>query len=99
MPLRRKEKPVGHWDGQKIKQLRHQFDESQSQFCQRLGVSVDALQHWEQNRAGPSGPVEILLDILQEDINSGKLRPVPVFSIHEQKKARDGRRRKELAKS
>ena len=101
MNSRRKEKHVGIWDGQRIKKLRNSFGESQTQFCQRLGVGVDALQHWEQDRAEPSRPIQLLLEILQEDIASGKIPAVPTWSEPEKKKQPNGRsgRKREMAKA
>lgn len=92
MATRRMEKHVANWNGQKIKQLRNRFDESQNEFCQRLGVTVDALQHWEQDRSGPSRPIEILLDMLEEHISCGRFPPVPVFTSPESKKIKASRK-------
>jgi len=37
---------------------------SQSRFAQALGISIDTLQNWEQNRRQPDGPAKALLRLL-----------------------------------
>jgi len=44
-----------------VKKLRERMDMSQSQFAAMLGVSIDTLQNWEQNRRQPKGPAHSLL--------------------------------------
>ena len=34
---------------------------SQAQFAQVLGISINTLQNWEQNRRKPTGPARVLL--------------------------------------
>ncbi len=63
------------WDSERIKKLRLKgFEESQEEFCKRLRVSIDGLRFWEQGRGDPSGPVEELLDRLEEDLREGRVK-------------------------
>lgn len=43
--------------------LRARFKLSQKQFAALLGISVDTLQNWEQNRRRPDGPAKVLLRV------------------------------------
>lgn len=62
------------WTPEKIKQLRKDYGERQEDFCQRLGVSLPALRHWEQGLGDPSGPARILLDRLAQDLREGRVK-------------------------
>jgi putative transcriptional regulator len=61
---------------QDVKAIRERLGLSQHQFAALLGVSIDTLQNWEQNRRKPRGAArtllliaakhpEIVLDVLQ----------------------------------
>lgn len=69
---RSKEMP---WTPERIKNLRRRFGENQDEFCQHFRVSVDALRHWEQGRGAPSGPIEVILNRLEEDLRDGRFIP------------------------
>jgi DNA-binding transcriptional regulator YiaG len=56
------------WTAEKIKALRTKYGETQAQFAERIGVSVQAVRWWEQDRGRPIGPAEKLLDRLEEDL-------------------------------
>lgn len=43
--------------------LRARFKLSQVKFAALLGISVDTLQNWEQNRRTPDGPAKVLLRV------------------------------------
>lgn len=43
--------------------LRARFKLSQAKFAALLGISVDTLQNWEQQRREPEGPAQVLLRI------------------------------------
>jgi putative transcriptional regulator len=43
--------------------LRATFKLSQNRFAALLGISVDTLQNWEQQRRQPEGPAKVLLRI------------------------------------
>jgi len=43
--------------------LRATFKLSQAKFAALLGISVDTLQNWEQQRRQPEGPAKVLLRI------------------------------------
>jgi len=62
------------WTRDRIRRLRKQHDETQAEFCQRLGVTVHALRYWEQGQSEPPRPVELLLDRIEEDLKIGKPR-------------------------
>lgn len=68
------------WTRERIKLLRKTYGEKQEQFRKRLRVSLIALQKWEQGKGRPSGPIEELLDRLQEDIDRGQKRALPETS-------------------
>ncbi len=63
-----------YWTPEKIQSLRHDYHEPQGEFCRRLGVTVNALQHWEQGRGVPNGSALVLMDRLEEDLKQGKIR-------------------------
>ena len=46
-----------------VKEIRAQYDLSQSQFASLLGISVKTLQNWEQGRRAPRGPARVLLQV------------------------------------
>lgn len=43
--------------------LRARFKLSQAKFAALLGISVNTLQNWEQNRRRPEGPAKVLLRV------------------------------------
>lgn len=46
-----------------VKQIREQYDLSQSEFAALLGVSIKTLQNWEQGRRSPHGTARVLLQV------------------------------------
>lgn len=50
-------------DGPNIKQVRSNYDLTQSQFAAMLGISVATLRNWEQGRRTPHGPARVLLQV------------------------------------
>ncbi len=50
--------------GKDLAALRTMVGLSQSQLSERLGISVDTLQNWEQDRRQPDGPARVLLRLL-----------------------------------
>jgi len=62
------------WTSDRIKWLRKQHNETQAEFCQRLGVAVHTLRFWEQGQGKPNGSAIVLLSRLEEDITIGKPR-------------------------
>jgi putative transcriptional regulator len=46
-----------------VKQIRAQFEFSQSEFAALLGISVKTLQNWEQGRRTPHGAARVLLQV------------------------------------
>jgi len=46
-----------------VSALRARFNLSQAKFAALLGISVDTLQNWEQNRRRPEGPAKVLLRV------------------------------------
>lgn len=65
-----------NWTALKIQQLRKAAGMTQKQFAEWLGVTVIQVQHLENKRRNPSGPVERLLDILTERLRSGEFKKV-----------------------
>lgn len=49
-----------------IASIREQAGLSQSQFAQRLGISVNTLQSWEQGQRQPSGAAATLMRLLNK---------------------------------
>lgn len=43
--------------------LRARFKLSQAKFAALLGISIDTLQNWEQQRRRPEGPAKVLLRV------------------------------------
>lgn len=62
------------WTAEKIKGLRTKYGETQAQFAERVGVSVQAVRYWEQGHGRPIGPAEKLLDRLAEDLADGRVK-------------------------
>ena len=50
-----------------VRVIRERTSLSQSEFAQLIGVSVKALQNWEQDRRRPTGPAAALLSIIEHD--------------------------------
>ncbi len=46
-----------------VKEIREQYNLSQSQFASLLGISIKTLQNWEQGRRVPRGPARVLLQV------------------------------------
>ena len=46
-----------------VKQIREQYELSQSEFAALLGVSIKTLQNWEQGRRTPHGTARVLLQV------------------------------------
>ena len=46
-----------------VKAIRKRFGKSQSEFALMIGVSLSALQNWEQGRRRPRGPAHALLKV------------------------------------
>jgi putative transcriptional regulator len=46
-----------------VRVIRQGVGKSQSEFAQRIGVSLSTLQNWEQGRRRPQGPARALLKI------------------------------------
>ncbi len=49
-----------------VKQIRENFDISQSEFAGLLGISVDTVQNWEQGRRRPRGAARVLLMVAKK---------------------------------
>ena len=62
------------WTGERIKELRKQYDETGEEFCKRLRVSIHALRFWEQDKGKPSPPIEELFDRLEQDLREGRVK-------------------------
>jgi DNA-binding transcriptional regulator YiaG len=76
--MRAKGRAAMSWSGERIAKLRHAYGEKQDEFCLRLRSSVMSLRHWEQDKGEPLGPVQELLDRLEEDLRKGEKRPLPM---------------------
>lgn len=67
------------WSGEKIASLRKRHRQTQSQFAEYIGVSVDTLQNWEQGRV-PAPPIAgKLFDRIEADSNQAR-EPVEALS-------------------
>ena len=56
------------WTPDRIKALRRRYGEKQDEFCKRFRVSMGALRIWEQGQGEPSGPVTVILDELERQL-------------------------------
>jgi DNA-binding transcriptional regulator YiaG len=65
-----------NWMAANIQQLRKATGMTQKQFAEWLGVTVIQVQHLENKRRNPSGPVMRLLNILTERLRSGEFKKV-----------------------
>ncbi len=71
--IKRKQRaPVREFEfsGPDVKAIRQQAELSQSDFAHLMGVSVDTLQNWEQNRRTPRGPALALLKVAQTNLKA-----------------------------
>jgi putative transcriptional regulator len=57
---------VFKFDPIEVKRIRAKLHQSQEQFAQMIGVSVDTLQNWEQGRRKPVGPALALLKVAEK---------------------------------
>ena len=55
---------AGTWQSGDLTALRRFLGLTQEQFASRIGISVDTLQNWEQDRRQPDGPARALLRLL-----------------------------------
>lgn len=46
-----------------VKDIREQYELSQTEFAALLGISVKTLQNWEQGRRSPHGAARVLLQV------------------------------------
>jgi len=46
-----------------VRQIRENFQLSQSEFAAVLGIRIKTLQNWEQGRRAPQGPARVLLQV------------------------------------
>jgi putative transcriptional regulator len=51
--------------GNKIKEIRSELGQSQSEFAGLLRIPVSTLRNWEQGRRIPQGPAQSLLTIVE----------------------------------
>ena len=67
--LRGRRKPARRFEFQSsgIRAIRERTSLSQSEFAHFMGVSVNTLQNWEQDRRHPSGPAAALLRIIASE--------------------------------
>jgi putative transcriptional regulator len=75
-----------------VRQIREDYQLSQSEFATLLGISLNTLQNWEQGRRSPQGPARILLqvaakhpDALWDVVKTNQTQAIPTASIAEQK--------------
>ncbi len=54
----------GDWETGDLAALRKFLGLTQKQFSKRIGISIDTLQNWKQDRRQPEGPAKALLRIL-----------------------------------
>ena len=54
----------GDWQSGDLAALRRFLGLTQKHFASRIGISIDTLQNWEQDRRHPDGPAKALLRIL-----------------------------------
>ncbi len=52
-----------------VRALRRQYDLTQRQFAELLGVSISTLRQWEHGRRQPGGPARVLLQIVTRHPN------------------------------
>jgi putative transcriptional regulator len=50
-----------------LREIRERTKLSQSEFASLIGVSVETLQNWEQDRRRPTGPAAALLSIISRE--------------------------------
>ena len=64
-------KPVGHIDakrdaGRYVRRVRRRLGFSQSEFAERIDVSLDTIRNWEQGKRCPTGAAKALLKVLDK---------------------------------
>ena len=64
--MRGKRKPSRvFYVGSRIKEIRDELGQSQSEFAGLLSIPVSTLRNWEQGRRVPQGPAQSLLKIVK----------------------------------
>jgi len=53
-----------------VKVVRENLKKSQSEFALMIGVSLSTLQNWENGRAKPEGPAQVLLKVIEQNPRS-----------------------------
>lgn len=56
-----------HLSNNQIRDIRLKVNLSQEKFAELIGISVATLKNWEQGRRKPSGPANILLQIVEKN--------------------------------
>lgn len=62
------------WTPERIKALRQRYGETQQEFALRFRVSLGAVRIWEQGQKQPSGPITVILDLLEEQLRESALQ-------------------------
>jgi len=49
-----------------VKSIRNKLHLNQQEFAQKFGLTVNAVQNWEQHRRTPEGPARVLLTLIDK---------------------------------
>ncbi len=49
-----------------VKSIRNKLHLNQQEFAQQFGLTVNAVQNWEQHRRTPEGPARVLLTLIDK---------------------------------
>ena len=56
-----------HNTAARVRKLRRELGLTQPEFAKRLGVTVAAIQHWENERREPGGSAKALFQLLERN--------------------------------
>jgi DNA-binding transcriptional regulator YiaG len=68
-----RKKRMSTWDVERLKKLRAKFDETQVEFAERVGVSLDTIKNWETG-----GPIPRMACNLLDRLENEVPQPEPV---------------------
>lgn len=69
------ENAIYPWTPERIRALRKRYGQHQSEFAEHFRLRIGAIQNWEQGKGFPSGPAQVILDQLEEALQT---EPEPI---------------------
>lgn len=64
--LIRAKRPEEMWDGNRVRELRLRYGETQEEFAKHFRASKETIRSWEQGKSKVSGMGSVILERLEE---------------------------------